>query len=1031
MLKLVHDSIRGRTRFKVAGLLRDNGLKEHLEGVLSRQSGISMVAASTVTGNLLVRYNPGMSKAHLHQLVKQTVEDFRLHQTCHPPTGKHSDAGFQPILDLKGGPRIRSRTQQIKSYPPRQVGKRLRPTLLGTTQKPPESTWHTHSIEAVLKNFNTNLPGGLSQEEVAKRLARYGPNALPPSELRSVWSILAEQFCSGPVAMLAIAAAVSVATGGLVDAVAIMTVVGINAVIGYVTETQSERTIHSLKNLVTPKVLVVRDGEIVEIDVKQLVPGDLMVLRPGHYVGADARIIQALRLNIDESALTGESMPVEKKADCLELETVSISERFNMCYMGTLVTGGQGTALATATGYATEMGTIQRLVSEAETPATPMSRQLDHMGNQLVYLSSAMCGAVFLVGLLRGEGLLPMIKTALALAVAAIPEGLPTVATTTLALGIKDMRKKGVLIRHLGAVEALGSTQVICLDKTGTITTNKMEVTKIHAGGSEIFCDRHQCLLEEKVPGGYFQSAVAALLSVMTLCNESEILMQNGGVIVNGTPTENALIHLAIKNNFNVPRLRESHPLWKIFHRAENHNYMMSLHEAPGGGHLVAVKGSPSEVLSLCKKYMMDGRPVELTEEKRLQIQKENEQMASESLRVLGAAYSLETKFFAAEDLADAPEINLIWLGLAGMADPIRDGVPELMHRFHEAGIKTVMITGDQSATAFTVGKTLALNGNNTLNIMDSSSLSTMEPAMLSSLSEQTNIFSRVSPTHKLKIVDAYQRSGKVVAMTGDGINDGPALKKADIGIAMGRSGTDVAREIADVVLEDDQLETMIIAIGQGRTIYLNVRKAVGYLLSTNFSEILVAFTANATGLGQPLNQMQLLWINMITDIFPGLALALEPAEEDILQRPPRNPEEPILRKQDLKKIGVEASIISLGALGAYGYGLARYGYGPRSSSLAFLSLTCGQLLHALHCRSEQHGIFESHALQQNKYLNLALGGSFALQLLALFSPPLRSLLGIQAIGLADAAVIGTGAMVPLLINDLVKVSKNSKDIRP
>jgi Ca2+-transporting ATPase len=1030
MLELVHDSVRGRIRFKVKGLYRDRGFKAHLEGCLPRHSGVAAATASTATGNLLVRYNSAMTPSRLAGLVQQAAEEFRRKHVFPSPAGSDSAPLSLPAASAKKTlPSHQSKSTPKKGPAAGATGKA--PAAPVTSPAGRDVPWHAWTAANVLEKLETPLPGGLAMKEATDRLTRYGPNALPPAEPRSGWSIFVEQFRSGPVAMLAAAAAVSVATGGLIDAVAIMSVVGINAVIGYTTETSSERIIHSLKNLITPRVPVLREGKVVELDVRMIVPGDLIALRPGHYVGADARLIEAMRLSIDESALTGESMPVSKSAGCLEAAAVPICDRTNMCYMGTLVTGGQGTAVVVSTGYGTEMGQIQHLVSEAQTPETPMSRQLDRMGNQLVMLSGAMCAAVFLLGLFRGTGFLQMLNTSLALAVAAIPEGLPAVATTTLSLGISEMRKKGVLIRHLGAIEALGATQVICLDKTGTITANRMTVAEIHAGRERIVCTGGQCLPPGTVISEYFQREVAALLAVAALCNESEIVSGGEGYLVSGTPTENALAWLAINNGLDIYALKARFPLKKMFHRAENRNFMVSVHDMAGGGQLTAIKGSPSEVLSFCSHCLLEGQVCELAPEQRHLIQKENERMAGDALRVLGAAYRIEPSPLSGDELDAILQSGLIWTGLVGMTDPIREGTPELMRRFHRAGIKTVMITGDQSATAFRVGKSLNLNGGSQLNILDSSSFAGLGPEMLASLSEQTNIFSRVSPAHKLQIVEAYQRSGKVVAMTGDGINDGPALKKADIGIAMGRTGTDVAREIADVVLEDDDLETMIVAVRHGRTIYLNVRKAVHFLLSTNFSEILVSFAATATGIGQPLSHMQLLWINMITDIFPGLALSLEPPEDDILLRPPRDPQEPIIRRRDLKKIGTEAAIMSLGALGSYGYGIARYGPGTRAGSLAFLSLTWGQLLHALHCRSDQHGIFEASGLKPNRYLKLALGGSFALQLLAMIVPGLRSLLGIQRIGLADVAVIGAGATIPLLINDMNKRARRAKETTP
>ena len=512
-----------------------------------------------------------------------------------------------------------------------------------------------------------------------------------------------------------------------------------------------------------------------------------------------------------------------------------------------------------------------------------------------------------------------------------------------------------------------------------------------------------------------------------------------GGHVLNGTSTENAFIQLAISSGIDVVSLREKYPLFRITHRSENRNYMTTVHGFIDQHTLVAVKGSPGEVLSLSTWYLQDGQKLLLTEEDRLRIDTENERMAGNALRVLGVAYC--TIELDAEDLSPVQEIavceehgGLIWLGLVGMADPVRSGVKTLIGNFHGAGIDTVMITGDQSPTAYAIGKELDLSKGRQLEILDSTHLSNLEPQILKALCERVHVFARVSPAHKLQIVQALQAAGKVVAMTGDGINDGPALKAADIGIAMGNTGTDVAREVADVVIEDDNLETMIIAISQGRTIYNNIRKSVHFLLSTNLSEIIVMFAAISGGMGEPLNAMQLLWINLISDIFPGLALALEPPEPDVLNRPPRNPDEPIITKGDLKRIGFESAVLSAGTLGAYGYGIARYGIGPQAGTLAFMTLSVAQLLHAISCRSEEHGIFDRsgqdrQTLKPNPYLTAALAGSLGLQFLTLVVPGLRGLLGLAPLSVTDTVVAGLGAVVPLLINESTKqVRKRSPE---
>jgi Ca2+-transporting ATPase len=639
-----------------------------------------------------------------------------------------------------------------------------------------------------------------------------------------------------------------------------------------------------------------------------------------------------------------------------------------------------------------------------------------------------------------------MLKTSIALAVAAVPEGLPAVATTTLALGIRNMRKHNVLIRHLEAVETLGSVQTICLDKTGTLTLNRMSVREIFTGTNlfRVF-DGKFTASDDTYVNPYVCNELLMLVHVSILCSESEIIHQNGEYIVSGSPTENAFIHMAIEAGVDVTQLRQNMPLKKIFHRSENRNVMLTTHSIQAGpcdehacavhagsGErppqerdpvLVAVKGSPREVLALCEWYMKDGNRIPLSEEDRLFFELENEHMAGKAFRVLGVAYAHKEHSCSENGEGYIYAQGLTWLGIVGLADPVRKGVKQLVGDFHHAGIDTVMITGDQSPTAYAIAKELNLGKGEQIEILDSRHLADIPPEVLKALCERAQVFARVSPSHKLQIVQSLQGAGKIVAMTGDGINDGPALKAADIGIAMGHTGTDVAREVADVILEDDNLQTMIIAVSHGRTIYNNIRKSVHFLLATNISEIMVMFTAITLGLGQPLNTMQLLWINLVSDIFPGLALALEPPEPDILSRPPRDPKEAIIQRADFQRIAFESAVISAGSLGAYGYGLARYGPGPGAGTLAFMSLTIGQLLHAISCRSDKAVIFQKDALPPNRYLNWALGGSFALQIAAMTVPWFRGLLGLAPIGLMDGLVITGSAFLPLMVNEATKSS--------
>jgi len=1014
VVELLHAAIKGRVRYKVSGLHRSESLKQQIESSLSNVDGIDRVSASILTGNVLVFFNSGTSSPEISSLIIAVVSEHqqKLNENCSIPTDR-------PHPDLKNSHPLPIKTSLSS------IGKKMADLLL-PREKIQTQPWHLIESEKIVASLKTNLSSGLSEEDAAEQLRQYGPNLLPESVPRSAFDIFIDQFKSLPTVLLGAAAGLSIATGGVSDALIILGVVMINAAIGYVTESQAEKTIQSLKGLVRPSATIIRNGKSMVVKAENIAVGDILVLKPGSYVAADARLIQVHQMYVDESTLTGESLPVLKTSALMTTENLPLGDRLNMVYMGTLVTGGQALAVVIATGRHTEMGRIQILLGETEPPETPMERQLGQMSNRLVLISTAVCGLVFVIGLLRGQGLLHMLKTAISLAVAAVPEGLPTVATTTLALGIRNMKRHHVLIRHLEAVETLGAVQTICLDKTGTITLNRMSVVAIHVGEKRIQVLDDQFRSGEEIINPFASDELLRLIHVSVLCNEAAVVVQNGESLLQGSPTENALIQMAISSGVDVLKLRDRYPIVEMSHRSENRNFMTTLHisadtEATGPSRLMAVKGNPVEVLEMCRFRMSNGRIIPLTEEDRLKIQTNNEGLSGQALRVLGVAYVL---LYPEEN---ATNKGLIWLGHIGMADPVRHGVKELIGDFHRAGIETVMITGDQGPTAYAIGKELNLSNDGQLSILDSTHLSDVAPEAMTGISKQVHVFARVSPAHKLQIVQALQKAGKVVAMTGDGINDGPALKAADIGIAMGHTGTDVAREVADVIIEDDNLETMIIAVSHGRTIYNNIRKSVHFLLATNLSEIIVVFGAISTGLGEPLNSMQLLWINLMSDVFPALGLALEPPEPDVLSRPPRNQEEPIVQLSDFKHIASEAAILSGGALGAYGYGVLRYGSGPKASTMAFMSLTLGQLLHALSCRSESHSLFDpvrspqKQPLRPNPYLSLAIGGSVALQVLTLAIPGLRRLLGITSIGLLDSVVVGGTAVLPLIVNELTK----------
>jgi Ca2+-transporting ATPase len=1024
VVEAIHTAVPGRARFKVNELYHSETLKRALKSRLAATPGVFSVSASALTGTVLVSFNSSNTPASIATVIENLLGDFAQHGPT-PAVQVSTNGAYTLAAPLSThtsgeGPDATSRIQQTLLAAPNMPAQALDRAI----DTRPGPAWHVLEADAAVAAWHSSHTHGLSSADVEKQQRLHGPNILPEAESRSAWEMLLDQVNSLPVALLTAAAGISLVTGGLADALVIMGVVAINATIGYLTESHSENTIHSLKTLVRPATLVVRDRQIHEIPASEVVPGDILVLKPGSYVAADCRLLEVERLTVDESALTGESLPVRKTAAPLSNVDLPLGDRINMVYMGTLVTGGQGLAVVVATGRLTELGQIQLLAGEAQAPNTPLERQLDHMGAQLVLIGGGICGLVFGVGLLRGYGFLEMLKMAISLAVAAVPEGLPTIATTTLALGIVNMRKHHVLIRRLEAVEALGCVQAICLDKTGTLTLNRMSVVAAYTGRQRITITDGRFLAEEQCIDPLTCEEFIRLAQVCVLCSEAEIERNNGQYVLKGSPTENALIHLAISAGLDVLALRAEYPIQTMRLRADNRNFMSTLHrptQVKQNGDapllLLAVKGSPGEVLSRCTWREQDGVRRPLTDEDRLRIETENERMAGAALRVLGCAYGYVEGEREDGDLLE----ELTWVGLVGMADPVRAGVKTVIDGFHRAGIDTIMITGDQSPTAYAIGKELALSPNGQVEILDSTHLANIDPEIMKGLAGTVHVFARVSPAHKLQIVQALQRSGKVVAMTGDGVNDGPALKAANIGVAMGHAGTDVAREVADVVLENDDLETMLIGISQGRTIYNNIRKSVHFLLSTNLSEIIVTATAISAGLGQPLNAMQLLWINLLPDIFPGLALALEPSEPDIMSQPPRNPDEPIIKTSDFRSIAVESTTLSAGALGAYGYGLLRYGAGAQASTIAFTTLTAGQLLHAITSRSETHSVFDATPLASNPYLSAALLGSFGLQALILSVPGLRSLLGLTPLSALDGLVIGGSALLPFLVNEATK----------
>jgi Ca2+-transporting ATPase len=1007
VVNIRHARIPGRARIHINVLYRQPEFEKLLSKQLSAIKVIHSADTSVQTGNVLVRFDPEIPARDLLVWVKKATHRAitSARYTNRKPVKivrKRDEAETDELVTF-----IKDQLAAIRSRPAPERHQKTKPS--------PESHWHTHAVNKVILTTATDMERGLTADEAERRLHIYGHNELPQLAKRSQLAILMEQVTTAPVALLATSAVISIATGGMVDAAVILSVVAINAGIGFFTERQAEQTISALTKPGPRYARLLRDGVVCQVPHNEVTIGDVLLLSPGDFVAADGRVLKSKRFTVDESALTGESVPVRKSATfTAELDT-PLAERFNMVYKGTMVTGGNAVVAITAVGADTEIGKIQSMVGEARSPETPMQIQLGKIGTQLAVISSAVCVGVFAIGLLRGQSFLQMLKSSISLAVAAVPEGLPTVATTTLALGIRNMHRHNVAIRHLNAVETLGSVQVLCLDKTGTLTLNKMQAVAAHIGLESAAISEYQFVVNGAVLDPLQRDEYVRLLQVTALCNETEFDAKNTGNAFNGSPTENALVELAMNSGMDIAQLQQAYPRYKTQFRSEERPYMCTCHKISANRQLVAVKGSPQQLLGLCAWYLKDGEQHALNDGVRQQITNANDRMAGDALRVLGIAYAehdLDEEHFCRQ---------LTWLGLVGMIDPLRTGMTDLIHTFHEAGIHTMMITGDQAATAYAIGKQLKLSDSEPLQILDSTRLDKLDPQLLKGLVDKVHVFARVSPAHKLQIVQALQQSGKVVAMTGDGVNDGPALKAADIGVAMGGATTDVARSVSDVVLEDDNLHTMVEAVHQGRTIYNNIRKTIHYLISTNLSEIEVMLAGVSVGAGQILNPMQLLWINLVTDIFPGLALSMEAAEPDIIQQPPRNPEEEIIRRQDLYKMARESAIITAGSLASYAYGALRYGPGAQANTLLFNTLTTAQLVHSYSTRSENYSIFSNERLPRNHALDLAAGGTLVLQVAAMAIPGLRKLLGSTPIGLLDMLVVGGTATGPFIINEFIK----------
>lgn len=906
--------------------------------------------------------------------------------------------------------------------------------------------------EDLVSSLQTDIEHGLSSQEAKARLEKFGPNKLAEEKAIPVWQKFINQFKDVLIIILIIAAIISGAMGELADAIIILAIVVVNAILGVVQEGRAEKAIAALQKISAPEARVLRDGKQVMLATEDLVVGDIILLEAGDIVPADTRLLQSSNLKVEEASLTGESVPVEKDAEMIADGELGIGDRHNMLFSSTSVTYGNGRGLVVATGGDTEVGNIAASLQSIEQEATPLQVSLNHLGKVLGFIVVFVCIIVFAVGLLQGGDPIRLFMTAVSLAVAAIPEGLPAVVTIVLALGMNRMAAQNAIVKRLLAVETLGSIDTICSDKTGTLTQNAMTVVELYTGKS-----RYEVSGSGYAPTGEITCAgdssedpqsLSRLLEIAALCNDAELREAETGWDILGDPTEGALLTLAAKGDKTRENLRSEHEFQGDLPFDSDRKAMSVFYADFPEGHLSLTKGAPDILLGQCTHELVNGEVMELTSSRRQEILAENSRMAKKALRVLAFAYKVSP-----DGSYDQPEQGMTFVGLTGMIDPPRDEVRDAIGVCHQAGIRVVMITGDYAETALAIAESLhiAKAGDRVVTGQELERLSDQD---LEDLVDQVSVFARVSPEHKVRIVRALKNKGHAASMTGDGVNDAPALKLADIGVAMGITGTEVAKSSSDMILTDDNFATIVSAVREGRIIYSNIRKFVSFLLSCNVGEILVVFITNLL-LGpaySPLLPIQLLWLNLVTDSFPALALGQEKGEDDIMQIPPRNREEKIINGPMVRSMLVQAVAIFVAVFVAFQLG--RYFYpdyltadgevlldaagqpqlyetfdfyahpdaipSDGARTFAFATLIFAELIRAFSCRSEHQSVF-SLGFLSNATMNRAVLLSLALTLIVLYLPFANTLFHtIHPTG-TDLLIMFGLSLIPFIIGESYK----------
>jgi len=905
--------------------------------------------------------------------------------------------------------------------------------------------FHSKRIEEALAELQSDAERGLSAGEVESRLRKFGHNELTEKPRPGFLALLLDQFNNYLVIILIVAALIALALGEYVDSIAIMCIVVLNAVIGVIQESKAEQALAALKKMAAPSAQVMRGGHQLTVPGRELVPGDIVMLEAGNYVPADLRLVTAVNLKVEEASLTGESVPVEKSAAAVLENEIPLGDRKNSAFMSTMVTYGRGKGLVTGTGMSTQIGLIAEMIQSYEEEDTPLQRKLQQLGKVLGTICIAICAVVLIYGLIRDTHLTDVFKigfleylraeqkdiinlfmTAVSLAIAAVPEGLPAIVTICLALGMQQMIKRNALIRKLPAVETLGCATVICSDKTGTLTQNAMTVVQGWAGGKRL-----RITGEGYQPRGEFSAEGAPLdpladadakllLQGAMLCNDAKLEEETGSWRMVGDPTEGALVVAATKGGLRRAELERTMPRLQEIPFDSDRKRMTTIHRRDGADVIAFVKGAPDVLLDQCTHIQRAGQAVALTAERRSEILERNLDMARAALRVLGVAYR-PLREVPAQPKPEDVERDLVFVGLLGMIDPARPEVTEAVKVAKGAGLKSVMVTGDHKETAEAIARDIGLLTPGGL-VLAGPEIEKLSDEELAARADRLEVCCRVSPQHKTRIVDAMKARDHVVAMTGDGVNDAPALKRANIGVAMGITGTDVTKQTADMVLTDDNYASIVAAIEQGRIIYSNIRKFVYFLLACNAGEILIIFGAMLIGMPIPLRPVHLLWLNLVSDGAPALALGMEKGDKDIMKHPPRPPREPVINRDMAIGIAVIAVVDAIAILMAFYLGLQRYpGHLEAAQTIAFVTLCSSELIRAYTARSEYHSVF-AIGVFSNKWMNWAVLASFLLVLAVVYVPFLNPFFDTVPLTLDDWLLMLPFFFASPIAMELVKV---------